>query len=100
VELSKGKHSFIEDDITRNINSAFTRIKALKPLMSIAIANKHTPFGTKLKFACIIGAEIGPNGATKCAKKSIIGIMTMKAMKGRVIVNHFGRQPIYQKNCC
>jgi len=91
MERRERKNSFIEDNITGDIDPAFTWIKTFEPFVRIAIAKKDTAFRAELEFAAIVGAEIWPHRTTKRAKKLVIWFMTMEPDERCVITNDFGR---------
>lgn len=42
MKLGKGKNMFVEENIPRNVDTAFFRVKALEAFVEIAIAKKNT----------------------------------------------------------
>ena len=73
MERGKWKNTFVKHNITRYVDSALFWIKALKTLMQVTIPEKHTLFGSKLKFLSIIGSQFWPNRTSKGAKKAVVG---------------------------
>lgn len=47
MEGGKGKYMFIKDNIPRDINTPFFRIKTFESLVHIAITQEHTLFGSE-----------------------------------------------------
>jgi hypothetical protein len=75
-----GENRFIENDITRNINTARGAIKALIPLMHRTIPEKGAHSGAKRELMCIILAQTRPTCTTKYAKKRVVWLNLEKAM--------------------
>lgn len=76
MELSERKNGLVEYNIARDVDTARSNIQTLKPFVLISIAKENALFGSKRKLTIIIGAEIGPTGTTKSAKKRIIRLNT------------------------
>ena len=65
VKFSKSIDCFIENYISRDIDATLRYVKALEPLMLVAIPKKSTLFRPKIKFVFVVGAEIRPTRAPK-----------------------------------
>jgi hypothetical protein len=80
----------------RNINSTFSHIKTFEPFVNIAITQKNTLFGVKLKLVCVEWTEIGPTSATKSVQANIIGFFLEHDLKRGGKIQDLGRKPIDQ----
>jgi hypothetical protein len=80
------ENRFIEDDITRDINTSRGAIKTLIPLMHRTIPEEGAHSGTKRELMCIILAQTGLTCTTKYAKKGVVWINLEKAMNGCVLL--------------
>jgi hypothetical protein len=67
----EGKHIFIKDNISRNIDTASGYLKTLDPFVARTITQKDALCGTKGKFAFIVWAKVGPTCTTKNTKRTI-----------------------------
>jgi len=65
MHLSKGENMLIKNHISRDINSAYRGIKALKSLVHVIVAKKDTALRPKLEFTIIVWSQVGPTGTTK-----------------------------------
>jgi hypothetical protein len=81
-----GENRFIEDDITRDVNTTRGAIKTFIPLMHRTIPKEGAHSGTKRELMCIILAQTGPTCTTKYAKKGVVWLDLEKAMNGRVLL--------------
>jgi hypothetical protein len=81
MQISKGKHLLIKNDIPGNINTTSRNIEALKPFVHRTIAQKSTTFGTKSKFVSIVGPKIGPTCTSKNSKHGIIRFVMEQDLK-------------------
>jgi hypothetical protein len=72
----------IENNIPGNIEPTIRDVKTLVSLMKTAIAKKDATLRLKLKFARIIGSQIGPTCTPKSAKESIVRLHLNKSSSG------------------
>jgi hypothetical protein len=66
--MFKGKHSFIKNNVTGDIDSTSGNFKALNTFVTWAITKKDTLFGAEYKFAFVVWAKIRPTCTTKNTK--------------------------------
>jgi hypothetical protein len=65
MKVLKGKHSFIKDDISRDIHRTSGNFKAFDPFVAGTIAKKNTLFRPKGKFTFAVWTQIRPTSTTK-----------------------------------
>jgi hypothetical protein len=65
--------------------------------VGIAIVNEYATLGTELELACVICMEIGPNSASKSAKKIVVQLLTIESMERSIMIDYFRELPIDQK---
>jgi hypothetical protein len=71
--VNKWVNSFIEYDITGNVNATRRNAKALKSFVHVVVAKKDTFYGAILKFVSVIGTEIGLASKFKDSQARVVG---------------------------
>jgi hypothetical protein len=72
MKVRKGKHCFIEDDISRDIHTTSGNVKVFDPFVARTIAKKNTLFRPEGEFTFVVWAQVRPTCATKDSKRIII----------------------------
>lgn len=98
MEFGKRKDVFIKNHITRDVHSARSNIKALIAFMHGTITQEHTLFGAEFKFMFVKGAQVGPHGTTKYAKKSVVRFSTKEPFEGSLVFDDPTRHTINKIN--
>jgi hypothetical protein len=65
--------------------------------VGVAIANEYATLGTELELVCVICTEIGPNSASKGAKKVVVRLLTIESVERSIMIDYFRGQPIDKK---
>jgi hypothetical protein len=74
-------------------------MEALVAFMEGAISEKHTFFGTEVKFPIIVWTKMRPTCATENTKKCIVRCFTKETLQWRLHIDNTTRKSIYEKTC-
>ena len=69
MKFGKGKHIFIKDNITGDVNPTSCNVKILVAFVHVTVAKESTLLGSKLEFMFVVWAKVRPTSTTKDSKR-------------------------------
>jgi hypothetical protein len=78
----KREQIFIENDISRNIDTICGNMETLVPFMEGAISKEDTFFGTILELVFVIWTKVWPTRTTEDFEKGVVRDLTKQASRG------------------